>query len=100
MVARRAARKILITENIALEIARLVLKEEDGEAELVRQSPFSISEEGDAWVVTGRQREATDEDASRPSRQGPFEMKISKFSGQIYDCHYIMYLARRFTPPS
>jgi hypothetical protein len=78
----------------------ILFYEENGEEELVRQSPFSISEEGDTWVVTGRQREATDENASRPSREGPFEMKISKFNGQIYDCHYIMHIARRFTPPS
>ena len=43
----------LITEQLALEIAKLVLVREYGPDELQLQQPLIIRNEGDTWVIVG-----------------------------------------------
>jgi hypothetical protein len=53
MMARRAAGMKLISDAIALEIARPVLAREHGEDEVNKQLPMSVVADGDTWVVRG-----------------------------------------------
>jgi len=90
MASRRAAGVKLITDAIALEIARLVLANEHGEGELKEQSPLSVAPEADAWVVRGSRPMMLGSDFSK--LRGPLEMRISQFTGQILTCHFQFYL--------
>ncbi|MGO8835063.1 MAG: hypothetical protein ACLQE9_19910 [Roseiarcus sp.] len=90
MTARRAAGMRLITEAIAREIARLVVANEHGEDELKAQLPFSVDPEADAWVVRGSRPMMVGSDFSKLN--GPLEMRISQFTGQIFTCHFQFYL--------
>ena len=77
----------LVTDAIALEIARLVLTKEHGEDELKKQAPLSVVPEGDAWVVRGSRPTVSSSDL--PKLDGPFEMRISQFTGQIFSCCFL-----------
>ena len=87
MMARRAAGMKLITDVIALEIARLVLTKEHGDGEFKEQLPLSVTPEDDTWVVRGSRPMVTDSDL--PKLDGPFEMRISQFTGQIFSCCFL-----------
>jgi|SRR5579863_3849284 hypothetical protein len=93
MMARRAAGMKLVTDAIALEIARLVLTKEHGDDELKRQLPLFISADADTWVVRGSRPTVTDNDV--PQLDGPFEMRISQFTGQIFSCCFLFVLNSR-----
>jgi len=86
MVSRRAAGTKLISDVIALEIARLVLAREHGEDEIKDQLPLSVTAEGDAWVVRGSRPMMVGSDFSK--LRAPLEMRISQFTGQIFTCHF------------
>jgi hypothetical protein len=87
MFARRAAGMKLISESIALAIGRLVLEQQHGEEELRLNSPLTAKAAGDVWIVTGSVPDVGYIDRN-PPYQGPFEMRISQFSGQIFDCFF------------
>ena len=95
MLARRAAGIKLITEAIAVEIARLVLTEEHGEDELKRQLPLMTRVEGNTWVVRGSQAVVETLDMSK--YRGPFEIRISQLTGQIFGCCVLYYFPREPT---
>ena len=82
---RRASGAKLISAQIATEIARLVLREQYGQTELDRNEPFSIVEDGDTWIVRGKdppkQAPQTPPDIIS---DGPFKMQISQYDGQIF----------------
>jgi len=93
MWLRRANEKRLITAQIAIAIARLVLKEEYGQSEVDQNEPFSVTEDGDIWIVQGRDtplQNTTDQPGL--ALAGPFQMRISKFNGQIFECCFVMRL--------
>ena len=87
MMARRAAGMKLITDAIAVEIARLVLVKEHGEDELKRQLPLSVIAEDDTWVVRGSRPKAAN------TLDGPLEVRISQFTGQIFSCCFLFDMA-------
>ena len=97
MMARRAAGMKLITEAIALEIARLVLVKEHGEEELKEQLPLRVAPEADTWVVRGSRPMNKGLDFSKET--GPFEMRLSQFTGEIFTCHFTFHLPTPTRPP-
>lgn len=76
----------LISTKTAQELARMIIKDEYGEAELDRNEPLSIHDEGKTWLVSGSMPTAPDSsDPRQPSWGGPIQVRISKFDGQIID---------------
>jgi hypothetical protein len=79
----------LITEDLALEIAKLLLIREFGSDDFELQQPLSVKDEGDAWLVEGSRE--FDYDAPRADRpEGSAQMvdgnalvEISKENGAI-----------------
>ena len=76
----------LISENIALQLARLVTAERYGQIEVDRNEPLHATSDGDAWLVRGSQSEDFNaEHPPRPDWHGPLRMRISQFDAQILD---------------
>ena len=94
MIVRRARGDGLITAAIAVEIARLVLRNEHGQCEFDRNEPLSVVADGDVWIVRGRDPspEAVAETPEGFPLAGPFQMRISRFDGQIFECGFVMAL--------
>jgi hypothetical protein len=94
MIVRRARGDGLITAAIAVEIARMVLRNEHGQSELDRDEPFSVVADGDVWIVRGRDPPpaAVAETPAGFPPAGPFQMRISRFNGQIFECCFVMAL--------
>ncbi len=78
MFLYRASGRKLISETVALEYARLVLKSEYGDEEVQRQQPLTISADGEDWVITGSVPFPDDF-----RLDGPFQMRVAQFDGQI-----------------
>jgi hypothetical protein len=84
MWLRRASGVKLISAQIAVEIARLVVKEQYGQLEVDRNEPFSVIDSGDAWIVTGHESpEFNAKNPPEPTWSGPLRMSVSQFDGQI-----------------
>jgi hypothetical protein len=92
MFARRAAGIRLISEDIALAIARLVFAREHGEEALEKQLPLSVVGDAYTWVVRGSAPVVACTDISKLVQS--LEMRISQFNGQIFTNHFAFYLPR------
>jgi len=93
MIFRQARGDALITDAIAVEIARLILKSQHGQSALDRNEPLSATADGDAWIVLGRDQPQGPAESPRGfSLAGPFRMRISRFDGQIFECCFVMAL--------
>jgi len=97
MLSRRWSRTKLITSQIAIEIARLVHKQAQGEDELASNEPLLAIEEGDAWVVTGSK--VVRYSSSEQALSGSLRMAISQFDGQILSYTLALVLPRNLAPP-
>jgi len=87
MLSRRWNGVKLITAEIAIELARRVHASEYGADDLAANEPLSVTESGNAWLVSGSKAgpqltRGQPIDVSRID-DFPFGMKISKFDGQI-----------------
>ena len=79
----------LITEDLALEIAKLLLVREFGPDDFALQQPLTVKDEGDAWLVEGSRE--YDYDAPRTNRpeggaqmvDGSAVVEIAKENGAI-----------------
>ncbi|GEM_PF-3254431 len=99
MQQRRAAGQTLITEDMALEIARLIVLEEIGEGGLKAQLPLSASSQGEYWRVVGHDNDAFEENEfGRRVPFGTVNMLISKYNGQISDLSYEVRFSQFETP--
>ena len=81
MLSRRWSGEILITEEIAVELARNVHRNLYGADDLLSNEPLTVTEDGDEWVVQGSKE-------LKPLRadeilEGPMIMRISKYDAQI-----------------
>jgi hypothetical protein len=92
MLSRRWSGTKLITSQIALEIARLVHKEGSAEADLELDEPLSVTEDGDAWIISGAR--SINYDPGSPVANGSLRMRISQFDGQILSYVLAMTLRR------
>jgi hypothetical protein len=84
MKLRGFNREPLITEEMALEIAKLVFIREFGSEEFERQQPLTVQDEGDSWVIDGSRE--YDEAAPRVHHQlvdGKTLIEIAKENGAI-----------------
>jgi hypothetical protein len=91
MFLRRISGDQLISAHIALEIARLVLKEQSGQNALKKSEPLLVVEDGDEWIIQGSApNEATTTRAAGIALDGGFRMRISKYDGQILDCVFVI----------
>ncbi len=84
MILRGFNREPLITEEMALEIAKLVFIREFGSDDFERQQPLTVQDEGDSWVIEGSRE--YDEDAPRDHYQlvdGRTLIEIAKENGAI-----------------
>lgn len=84
MQLRRILQQKLVSREVALEIARLIIKDNDGEDELRLQEPLLASEIGDDWEIVGS-RQVNYDDGRPPGalRLGRIELIISQWDGQI-----------------
>ena len=99
MFLRRISGQKLISSPIALEIARLVLKEQSGQGALEANEPLTVAEDGDDWIVLGNAPSPAPFDASGLKLEGPFKMRLSQFDGQILDCVFVVTMPRAATIP-
>lgn len=76
----------LISAPTAVEIVRMIVKDEYGQADLERNEPLSVRDDGEAWVVLGSGPKPSN--PPDPQWAGPLEVRISKFDGQILDYFY------------
>jgi hypothetical protein len=84
MKLRGFNREPLITEAMALEIAKLVFIREFGSEDFERQQPLTVRDEGDSWLIEGSRE--YDEDAPRVHSQlvdGRTLIEIAKHNGAI-----------------
>ncbi len=94
MFARRAAGIRLISEDIALAIARLVFAREHGEEALEKQLPLSVVGDAYTWVWSGGSPPVVACTAIFSKLVQSLEMWISQFNGQIFTNHFAFYLPR------
>jgi hypothetical protein len=99
MFLRRISGDKLISMQTALEIARLVLRDNGGQSELDENEPLSAAEDGDTWVVQGGASTTPVKGPSGLLLNGRFKMRISQFDGQILDCVFIVTLPLEFPIP-
>jgi len=92
MLSRRWSGQTLISVDIAIQLARLVHEEQYGQSALREEEPLSVEEDGDCWVVKGAK--ALKYDVTTPKLDGPMEMRISKFDGQILSYAFVAPLPR------
>ena len=81
MLSRRWNGVMLISREVAVEIARLVHKSAEGSDSLEANEPLVVAEDRDTWIVTGAKSEGFDR--ATPGLIGPLRMQISKFDAQI-----------------
>ena len=97
MLSRRWSGARLITSQIAIEIARLVHKQAQGEADLASNEPLLAIEEGDAWVVTGSK--VVRYDPTDGALGGSLRLVVSQFDGQILSYARTLVLPHDLAPP-
>ena len=97
MLSRRWNGTKLVSSQIAVEIARLVHGQTEGQSALAVNEPLLVAENGDNWVITGSKVARYD-----PSNQAPggsLRMVISQFDGQILSYALALTLPRDLAPP-
>jgi hypothetical protein len=97
MLSRRWSGAKLITSQVALEIARLVHKQAEGESDLASNEPLTAAEEGDTWVVTGSK--IVRYDPKDEKLDGSLRIVISQFDAQILSYTLAFVLPRDFALP-
>ena len=89
MAQRRKANLKLISEGIALEIARLIVFKDHGDRGVEAQLPFSISAAGEYWDISGSENDALEENEfGNHVPIGRLNLRISQYDGQIVDLIY------------
>jgi hypothetical protein len=89
MKMRRFANQRIVSAEIALKIAQMIVIEDCGEAVFNAQQPMTVSSDGDFWHVIGLRSEQLKALAQRsPNSVGALNMRISQFDGQITELHY------------
>src|SRR5580692_8566097 len=89
MAERRAAGDKIISEAIALEIARQIVFEERGDDGLRAQIPFSITSSGEYWRVCGKDNDAVEmNEFNQKVPFGSLNMLISQYDGRIAELEY------------
>lgn len=96
MLSRRWSGEKLITSPIALQIARLIHHETYGQADLDANEPLGIRDEQDVWIVSGAK--FVPFDPAGPQLDGPLEMRISKYDGQILSYLFRIALSQPKSP--
>jgi len=81
MQSRRWNGEKLITSQIALQLVRLIHLATYGQSDLDANEPLDIRDEPDIWIVSGTK--IVPFDPTGPMLDGPLEMRISKYDGQI-----------------
>jgi len=97
MLSRRWSGSKLVTSQIALEIARLVHTQAEGENDLANNAPLAAAAEGDTWIVTGSK--VVRHDSSMEKLDGSLRMVISQFDAQIVSYTLTFVLPRNLAPP-
>lgn len=70
---------IVATPEIARRLGELFLEATQTVAELERQRPLTVEDQGDTWLVRGSRNLALEEGP------GPFHMTVKKRDGQVLD---------------
>ncbi len=83
MLAYRGFGQRLISRAIALELARSILKEIFGEAELVRQGQLTAQDVDDWWLVSGSLQQASGVGAYQSAPLGSVTLEILQFDCKI-----------------
>jgi hypothetical protein len=80
----QASGQTLVSSAVALEFARLILRDRYGEEALAAQSPLTVEAEADEWVVRGSAPHAVGPSyPTDPKEHGQFEMRVAQLDGQI-----------------
>ncbi len=95
MWLRRANGANLISAKSAEAIVRMILADEAGQAEVERNEPLSVRDEGEAWLVSGSPPDpARAPDPKTPNWAGPVQARIAKFDGRILDYSFTIIFDR------
>jgi hypothetical protein len=80
----QASGQALVSDEVALEFARLIVRDNYGGDALAAQSPLTIQAEGDEWIIRGSAPHAVSPRyPTDPNEQGQLEMRIAQLDGQI-----------------
>ena len=97
MLSRRWSGAKLVTSQIALEIARLVHAQAEGENDSASNEPLAATAEGDTWIVTGSK--VVRYYSNKETLDGSLRMVISQFDAQILSYTLTFVLPRNLAPP-
>jgi hypothetical protein len=89
MWLRRANGSRLVSSKTAIELVRMIVRDEYGQDELDRNEPLSVQEDGDSWVVAGAPGEQHALGPGRFKGAGPVYARIARFDGQISDYRFL-----------
>jgi hypothetical protein len=80
----QASGQTLVSNQVALEFARLILRDNYGDDALAAQSPLTVEADADEWIVRGSAPHAvTPHYPTDPKEHGQLEMRIAQLDGQI-----------------
>jgi hypothetical protein len=89
MQSRRWSGEELVGAETALAIARLVHEQHYGHVALEQVEPVSVKDDGNCWIVAGSKPGDYD---PKKKLDGPHQMRISKFDGQILSYSFVVTL--------
>jgi NTF2 fold immunity protein len=92
MLSRRRNGQELVSAETAVAIARFVHKEQYGQEVLEKDEPLLVRDDGSCWIIMGSKR--GEYDPKKQLLDGPLEMRISKFDGQILSYVFSVSLPR------
>jgi hypothetical protein len=96
----REARKVqVISSDIALKLADMVLRKSYGDATVENQLPFTVLDQGDRWQVNGTFRKPSSLDLKDPEG-GYLTITIQKTNCRILDMARYLILGSPFPPPA
>jgi hypothetical protein len=96
VLSRRWSGEKLITGLIAVQMARLAHRETYGQTDLDANEPLDVRDEQDVWIVSGSK--IVPFDPAGPILDGPLEMRVSKYDGQILSYLFRLALSQPKSP--
>lgn len=84
MMIYKALAEVLVTADVALEFARLLLSARLGERGLQQQEPLEIADSGDFWTIVGKAMPNYVGRDRGALVDGRAEIEISKYDGRIW----------------
>jgi len=83
MILFKSGHGVIATQEIAIDLAQKIIVHVYGEDELAQQLPLSIQDNGDTWIITGRDPTNGKSGPASGLKKGKVEVEIVKYNCQI-----------------